>query len=306
MAKLKVGLIYGGESFEHEVSKMTAESIRENIDRDKFNVVDIYIDENGQFDEDLLNDIDVAFLAVHGPNCEDGKLQQFLEGRGLKYTGSGVEASRINLNKTLMHDVFKKSGLPTVEYRGFNIKEREEIQNYIQMIGLPVIIKPNNMGSSVGMTKITDIDQLEQAIFEASKCDGSLIVEKAVVNPRELEVAVLSNGSLIVSEPGEILTHGQIYSYKNKYQAPFATTATPDLGKKERAQLKSLAKQAFVATGCNGYARVDFFLGDHEIYINEVNTLPGFTAISMFPKMMANIGIDYEDLITKIIDLALE
>lgn len=156
MNKIKIGIIYGGESFEYDVSKMTAKSILENIDRELFDVKQIYIDKNGNFEENLLDNIDVAFLAVHGPNCEDGKLQQILENRGIKYTGPGVEASQINMDKILQHDYFKKAGLPVVEYRGFDKNDIDTIKEYVENIGMPVFVKPNNGGSSIGITELAN------------------------------------------------------------------------------------------------------------------------------------------------------
>jgi len=306
MNKIKVGLIYGGQSFEHEVSLETARSIRENIDTDKFELIDIFIDRDGKFDESLLDQIDVAFLAVHGPNCEDGKLQAFLENRGVKYTGPGVEASRINMNKTVMHDFFKKNGLPTVDYKGFAEIDQTIIIKYIKETGLPVIVKPNNMGSSVGMTKLDRIDEIDIALKMALQCDDSIIIEKAIPKPREIEVAVMGNDKLIISEPGEVLTNGNVYSYETKYLNPFSTTVNTNLDQHQKDYVKSTAEKAYIVTGCKGYSRIDFLLSEEKIYINEINTLPGFTSISMFPKLMANIGIDYKDLITRIINLALE
>jgi len=307
MVKTKVGLIYGGQSFEHEVSLMTAKSIRENIDTSMFDVVDIYIDENGKLDESLLNDIDVAFLAVHGPNCEDGKLQQYLEDHGVKYTGPGVEASRINMDKNKQHRVFKEAGLPVVEFEDFGRIEIGQAKEYAEKIKLPVFVKPNNGGSSIGMTKVSNIGELSVALEQAFEYNDRILIEKAVESPREIEVGILGNSDIVISEPGEILTHGEFYSYENKYNNPFDTATVADLAPEMAAKIKKLAQEAYIVTGCRGYARIDFFLDQNEnIYINEINTLPGFTKISMFPKLMANIGIVYKDLITKIIELALE
>jgi D-alanine-D-alanine ligase len=306
-SKIKVGLIYGGKSPEHEVSKMTAQSIREHIDRDRFDVMDIFIDKNGKLDEHLLDSIDVAFLAVHGPNCEDGKLQKYLEDQGIKYTGPEVEASRLNMDKILEHDCFKKVGLKVVEYKGFRINDDiENIKSYIQSIGLPVFIKPNNGGSSIGMSKVEKTDDISKALNEAFKFDDKICVEKAVKNPREIELAVLGNNDLTISNPGEVLSNGEFYSYETKYFKPFETTSKAMLTDSQISEVKDLARKPYIATGCSGYARIDFLLDGNKFYINEINTLPGFTSISMFPKLMENMGIKYKDLITKIIDLALE
>lgn len=304
--KIKVGLIFGGKSPEHEVSKMTAKSILGHINQDLFNITEIYIDQEGAFDESLLNSIDVAFLAVHGPNCEDGKLQQYLEDRKIRYTGSGVEASRINMDKILMHDAFKKAGLPTVEFHGFNKSTLNQIDDYIKNIGLPVFVKPNNAGSSIGISQVNKINDLHTAVDEAFKYDNEICIEKAVTNPREIELAVLGNDDLIVSNPGEIISHGKFYSYETKYFKPFDTTIESKLSENQIIEFNDLARKAYIATRCSGYSRVDFLLSSGKIYLNEINTLPGFTAISMFPKLMEAIGIDYKTLITRIINLALQ
>lgn len=307
MKKTKVGLIYGGESFEHEVSLMTAESIRKNIDREKFDVIDIFISKTGEMDENLLKDIDIAFLAVHGPNCEDGKLQQYLEDRGVKYTGPGVRASQISLNKTLMHSVFKNAGIPTIENRGFEKNETFQIEDYVKQIGLPVFVKPNNTGSSVGMNRADNMSELDSKIQEAFKYDDGICIEKAVIKPREIEIAVLGNDSLIISEPGEILTNGEFYSYDTKYIHPFdTTTKVENLSIEEKEKVKKWAEEAYRLIEFKGYARVDFLYKDGIIYLNEIQALPGFTQISMFPKLMMEIGVSYKDLITKIIELGIE
>jgi D-alanine-D-alanine ligase len=307
--KIKVGLIYGGASFEHEVSKMTAESIEDNIDRSIFKLINIYIDKKGKFDHRLLNDIEIAFLAVHGPNCEDGKLQSYLEKKGIRHTGSGVEASKINMDKVKMHQIFKDSGLKTVRFSGFTKNQaKAKIEQKInEEIGFPCFIKPNNTGSSIGVSKIEDFNGLKKAINLSFRYDNKIIIEEAVEEPRELEIAVLGNKQLILSQPGEILAHGKVYSYQSKYFKPFKIkTVAANLKRKETKQIKDMARKAYFSTGCRGYARIDFLMAkDGEIYINEINTLPGFTKISMFPKMMAAKGIKYKDLITRIINSAL-
>lgn len=306
MSKIKVGLIYGGASPEHDVSEMTADSVRENINKDKFEIKDIYIDKDGKFDESLLNDIDVAFLATHGPNCEDGRLQQCLEDQGIKYTGSGVDASRINMDKGLMHRTFKEAGLPTVEFEDFDKGEINKAKKFAQNVGFPVFVKPNNAGSSIGVSPVKNLRGLGEAIALALEYDKKITIEKAIVFPREIEVAILGNSDLTISQPGEVLTHGDFYSYENKYFKPFETTVSAALSPEKSEEIRQLAKKAYFSTGCRGYARVDFFLDEDNIYLSEINTLPGFTPVSMYPKMMANIGISYQDLITKIIELALE
>jgi D-alanine-D-alanine ligase len=307
--KIKVGLIYGGASFEHEVSKMTAKSIEEHINQSLFDIVKIYITKKGKFDHKLLS-IDVAFLAVHGPNCEDGKLQALFEKKEIKYTGSGVKASRINMDKVKMHQIFEDSGLKTVKFLGFTKNQSKfKIEQEIdEEIGFPCVIKPNNTGSSIGISKVEDFNGLKKAINLAFRYDKKIIVEEAIEEPRELEISVFGNKKLILSEPGEILAHGKVYSYEFKYFKPFKTKiVAANLKKGKINQIKEMARKAYLVTGCRGYARVDFLMDKNgQIFISEINTLPGFTKISMFPKMMAATGIKYKDLITKIINLALK
>lgn len=308
MKKKIVGLIYGGKSPEHEVSKMTAKSIRENIDRDQFDVIDIFIDKEGKYDYSILNNIDVAFLAVHGPNCEDGKLQKLLGKYKIKYTGSGAKSSKINMDKISQHRYFNKTGLKVTDNISFGKEALDDIVKAIKDFGLPVVIKPNNGGSSIGITKVENESKIKQAVVDARKYDTKIIVERAVSNPREIEIAILGNDELIISNPGEVISNGKFYSYETKYFKPFDTTVkAKNLSKNQIDGLKEMAKKAYRCTNCRGYARVDFFIDKNgEIYINEINTLPGFTKISMFPKLMQEMGISYKELITKIIKLALE
>jgi D-alanine-D-alanine ligase len=307
--KLKIGLIYGGDSFEHDISCLTAESILKNIDRDLFDVKEIYIPKSGKIDFDKLSDIDLAFLAVHGPNCEDGELQKVLEENNIKYTGSGVTASALNMNKAKMHSAFKNAGLPVVKYLSFTKFDSDtEIGAKTEAkIGYPCFIKPNNAGSSIGISKAKNIHELRLGIVKAFKYDDDITVEEAIKNPREIEIGILGNKELILSKPGEVLSEGQFYSFDAKYSHPFKTTIKTNLGVEKILELKKIAERAYKTTGCCGYARIDFLLDEKEnIFISEINTLPGFTKISQFPKLMEATGIKYKDLITKIINLAIE
>jgi len=189
---------------------------------------------------------------------------------------------------------------------GFDINNIDDVKEYVNKIGLPVFVKPNNGGSSLGMTKVESINDLDSTIDLAFGYDQKIIIEKGVATPREIELAILGNDDLTISEPGEILSNGEFYSYDNKYKKPFETSLKVELSAEQINETKQMAEKAYRATGCRGYSRVDFLLEGNKIYLNEINTLPGFTSISMFPKLMANIGIDYKELITKIIELALE
>lgn len=309
MSKMKVGVVFGGKSQEHEVSKMTKDSIIKHIDRSVFDVIEIYIDRYGILDQKLLDSIDIAFLAVHGANVEDGKLQSYLEEKGVKYTGSGIEASAINMDKARMHKKLREAGLRTVKY--FRAKTSDcinKIDNSItREIAYPCFLKSNNAGSSIGITKVNSKSDLLKAINEAAKYDSSITIEEAIEKPLEVEVAILGNDNLLVSNPGEILSNGEFYSYEHKYFKPFDTSAkTNKLSAEQTAEIKRMAAKGYRSTGCKGYARVDFFVDQKGlVYLNEINTLPGFTKTSMFPKLMAQSGIAYKELITRIIELAL-
>jgi D-alanine-D-alanine ligase len=211
------------------------------------------------------------------------------------------------MDKILMHDCFIRAGLPVVEYKGFNKNNVGQLKEYVKKIGLPVFVKPSNGGSSIGITKVTNLDDLTQAVGEALMFDDQICLEKGIEKPREIEIAVLGNHDLTISFPGEVLSEGEFYSYETKYFNPFNTTTKAKLTDKQIAEFKKMAEKAYRATDCQGYARIDFLLDQkNKIYINEINTLPGFTSISMFPKLMADIGIGYKELITRIIELALE
>lgn len=306
--KVKVGLIYGGESFEHEVSKMTAKSIEEHIDREKFEIKKIYIELDGTFDHSLLDDIDVAFLAVHGPNCEDGSLQKLLKKKKIRFTGSGILASQINMSKKKMHRAFKVAGLPIVAF--FCVKKSDGTkkihEKIVERFGYPCFVKPDNAGSSVGISTTENYEELKDSLKSAFQYDSDVVIEAAVKKPREIEIAILGNKKLFLSGPGEIMSDGEFYSYEKKYFDPFELEVVANnLSKTQVSQIKELAKKAYLSTNCKGYARADFFINENnEVYINELNTLPGFTATSMYPKMMEAAGISYKELITRIIELA--
>ena len=308
MRKINVGLIYGGNSCEHEVSKMTAQSVLENIDRDIFNVREIFLSKKSKLEPWSLKDIDIAFLAVHGPNCEDGKMQKILESNSVRYTGSKVEASILNMDKIKMHDAFKTAGLPVVEYLPFDKFDSDSqiIEQTETKIGYPCFVKPNNTGSSIGVSKVKNIHELRQAILRAFKFDEKIIIEKCVPDATDVEIGVLGNAELVVSDPGMIAYNEDFYTYEAKYSNAETTIEFDCLDEAISKEIKKMAKIAFLATGCSGYARIDFLVSKTgEIFINEINTLPGFTKTSMYPKLMAKKGIGYTDLITHIINLAL-
>lgn len=301
--------MYGGNSCEHDVSCMTFESISKNIDRNKFDVSEIKVGRDGLFDKSRLKGVDVVFLAFHGENYEDGSFQQYLESIGIKYTGSGVEASKINMDKVAQKEYFSRSDLRVAQYIPISAKDDINLidRDINYRFGYPVIVKPINGGSSIGISRSNNLSELKDSIKSASKISRDIIIEQSIKISREIEVAILGNKKLTISAPGEVLGGGNIYSYDAKYKGIFKTTEkAEDISKEMQGKIRSWARTAYLGTGCKGYARVDFFIDDsEELIINEINTLPGFTKISMFPKLMAASGIGYKELITKIINLAI-
>ena len=260
----------------------------------------------------LAEAIDVAFLVVHGPFGEDGTLQGFLELAGIPYVGAGVLASAIAMDKVVFKDLMRGHGLPVVESTWFRRGswEREPahvLREVAETIGRRSVVKPARLGSSVGMTLVHDLDELPGALAEAFRYDTKLIVERYVEGARELECGVLGNDDPIVFEPGEVRSLHELYDYEAKYVEGLASvepraSVDADLA----ARLKELSLAAYRAVDGAGLARVDFLVTPEDAYISEMNTLPGFTATSMYPKQAALAGWDFDALIARLIELALE
>lgn len=325
-----VGILFGGPSVEHEVSIVSARGVFENIDKKLFNPLPIYQDKRGNFYshsfskkvldgkiekkppisfEELIkkNQIKVIFPLIHGTFGEDGTLQGFLQAHNMKYVGCGVKASAIGMDKQLCKKIWENCGLPVVPY--FTIYKESYI-NELKIIGkklkYPLFVKPADSGSSIGITKVKGKSDLVGAIENAFKFTRKVLLEKAVFG-REIEVSILgSYDPEYISPPGEIVPSKEFYDYEDKYKLNKAKLLVPaPLNDKLISNFKKLAKKAFQTIDGYGMARVDFFLGnDNKIYINEINTIPGFTPISMYPKLLALCGISYKDLITKLLKLA--
>ena len=256
--------------------------------------------------------IDVAFLVVHGPYGEDGTLQGFLELAGIPYVGAGVLASAVAMDKVVFKDLMRGHELPVVDYTSFRRAawEREPdhvVRRVAETIGHRSVVKPARLGSSVGMTLVHDLDELPAALDEAFLWDSKVIVEAYVPNARELECGVIGNADPIVFEPGEVRSGHEFYDYEAKYVAGLATVepradVDPDLA----VQLKELALAAYRAVDCAGLARIDFLVTADEVYLSEMNTLPGFTETSMYPKQAELAGLPFSELIGRLIELALE
>lgn len=307
--KTKVTILYGGISAENEVSKMSAKSIMENIDTEKFDVIPVEISKNGGFNEAKVKSAEVVFPVLHGRGGEDGSIQGYFETIGKPYVGSGIEASALALDKIVSKQIWQNLGLPVPSFHFFTkFQWQENPTSILQKIAPPVFVKPANTGSSIGISKVEKEEDLRKAIEKALKYHHRIIVEEALENIREIELSVLGNSELIISLPGEILPAEEFYTYDAKYKLDSGLVYPAKISKRKISEIQKIAETAFKALDCKGFARVDIFMEKPEgkIYLNEINTIPGFTKISMFPKLMETKGINYKDLITKIIELALE
>jgi len=377
MKKLRVGILFGGRSGEHEVSLLSAASVLKAIDRKKFDVVPIGITKDGHWLADgqarhlldgdqspvaqrlragdpeatpgarLLQEgiptllapepaetraelaeghaqppaanLDVVFPVLHGTFGEDGTIQGLFELAGIAYVGSGVLGSAAGMDKDVMKRLFAQARLPIVKHVALLRAEwekqpRKAIQQIEAALRYPVFVKPANLGSSVGISKAHDRKELGPALTLAARYDRKLIVEQGVggkkAKARELEVAVLGNDSPHASVVGEIIPGKEFYDYEAKYLSEGSVPVIPArLTRAEAKQIREMAVSAFKACDLSGLARVDFLMepdGKKRIYLNEVNTMPGFTQISMFPKLWEATGVPYTELISRLIELALE
>lgn len=334
MDRLKVGIIFGGRSGEHEVSLMSATSVLNYLDKDKYEPVPIGITKEGRWltagnplealkrgnikgegplPVELLEKLDVVFPVLHGPFGEDGTIQGLLEMLNIPYVGAGVLGSAVGMDKGIMKMLFQQAGLPVVDYLTFLRRDWEGdratiIDSIEKELGYPAFVKPVNLGSSVGISKATDREELEQAVDLACRFDREIIVEK-FVNCREIECSVLGNDRPEASLPGEIVPHLDFYNYEAKYTDGKSDFFLPaPLSPEKTEEVREYATRAFLAVKACGMARVDFFLDKDtgQLYVNELNTIPGFTHLSMYPKMWEITGLQYPDLLDKLIDLALE
>jgi D-alanine-D-alanine ligase len=264
-----------------------------------------------------LSDLDVVFPVLHGPFGEDGTVQGLLELAGLPYVGAGVTASAVAMDKIIYKDVMKAHGLPIVPHLHFKRKRWEQdpegvLRQISEELGNHVFTKPANLGSSVGIRKCFDRQSLIDGLDEAARFDRKLLVEQAVPDAREIEVSVLGNDDPIASLPGEIVPKREFYDYVAKYidegDEASALLVPAPLSDALTQLIQELALKAYLAIDCAGMARVDFLLNGRsdEVFVNEINTIPGFTSISMYPKLWEATGIPYSQLISRLVDLALE
>jgi D-alanine-D-alanine ligase len=301
--KTKIGLVFGGKSGEHEVSVRSAMAIRKILNL-KYKVLDIMIDKSGKFDLDLVKKAQVIFPIVHGSFGEDGCLQGLLEMLDKPYVGAGVLGSAVGMDKDIQKRLLIQSDIPVTKYQIIKKGEIIEVDNY------PVFVKPANSGSSVGISKCKNKNELTRAIKNAFMYDTKVLIEVAIEG-RELEISVLGNEEPIASVPGEIIPRGKhkFYDYDAKYiDENGAELVIPaKLSTKKIKEIKSLAIRTYKILECCGMARVDIFLRpDGKVVINEINTIPGFTDISMYPKLWKVSGLPYPKLLDRLIELAIE
>ena len=306
--KKVVGILYGGKSAEHEISLMSAENVFEAIDKDKFEPVMIKIDKNGRWETKDFSKFDIIFPILHGPFGEDGTVQGLLKLADIPFVGPGVLGSAAGMDKDVMKRLLRDAQIPIGKF--ITVKNHETIPSFEEAknaLGNPVFIKPANMGSSVGISKVNNEDEYIAAVKEAFKYDTKIVIEEFILG-RELECAVLGNEEPIASLPGELITTDDFYSYNAKYSDKSETILQipAKLDDAVTKRIQDMAIKVFQALCCEGLSRVDFFLKDSgELIVNEINTIPGFTKISMYPKMFEASGIPYTNLITRLIELAI-
>ena len=333
--KTKLGVIYGGMSSENEVSKVSASYVLDNLDKNKYDIYPIYIDKEGKwfYEEkeidnyiNFLKDMDVLFPVLHGLYGEDGTIQGLFELIKKPYVGCKVLGSALGMDKIYAKTIFKSAGInvaPYVYVKKINDKyilvdkhfdeEILSIEDIIPKIegeiNYPIFIKPSNQGSSVGITKAHNSKELESGLVDAFNYDRKVLLEEGIVG-REVECGVLGNEDVIASSVGEVIVKSdEFYSYDAKYKDETTITEIPaSISKELSDEIRRLAIKAYKAIDGKGLSRVDFFIekDTNRIIINEINTLPGFTSISMYPKLFDNVGIKYSDLLDRLIELSKE
>ncbi|MFW6129147.1 MAG: D-alanine--D-alanine ligase family protein [Candidatus Aminicenantaceae bacterium] len=338
--KLKVALLFGGRSAEHEISLLSASAIYKNLDKSKYDCILIYINKKGlwkiinslpfpssQLEKGIFHSFlpfqkkqsplntspDIFFPVLHGPYGEDGTIQGLLEMSDVPYVGASVLPSAIGMDKSATKNALIMNGLPVTEHlviydNHWHKEQKSILSTIVGQIPLPLFIKPANMGSSVGITKVTETNKITDAVSTAFQYDRKIIVEKAIKG-RELECSVLGNDDPFASLPGEIIPYREFYDYKDKYIEGKTRFKIPaELPDTIINEIQQLSIKAYKAIDCCGMARVDFFLENKKknIFINEINTIPGFTEISMFPKLLELSGISFPVVLEKLIDLAVE
>jgi D-alanine-D-alanine ligase len=312
--KLRVAVVYGGRSGEHEVSVRSAKAVLDGMDPAKYDKIEYFIDKQGTWSPRAIgpepganSGIDVVFPVLHGTFGEDGTIQGLFELADLPYVGAGVLGSSVSMDKEMMKRVCAERMLPIVDYVTVT-RDQRDLEKICEHLPFPMFVKPANLGSSVGISKAHDVRELESAVALAAQYDSKVIVERGILG-RELECAVLGNDRPVASLPCEILPSREFYDYDDKYLLDRAETRLPAaLPPEKTEELRRLAVECYRAVECAGMGRVDFLLEEAtgKLYINEINTIPGFTSISMYPKMWEASGLGFGALIDRLIELALE
>ena len=314
MKRLRVAVLYGGRSGEHEVSLVSAESVIAAMDPERYEVQRILITKDGRWQPRAISpepganpDIDVVFPVLHGTFGEDGTVQGLLELACLPYVGAGVLASSVSMDKEVQKRLCLERGLPVADYITFR-RGQFHPEEVCSRLRFPVFVKPANLGSSVGISKAKSCEELKAALELAGQFDRKIVVERGIAG-REFECAVMGNDEPIAAVPCEILPSREFYDYEDKYLLSQAKTVVPaELSVTQTREIQNLAMAAYKAVECEGMARVDLLMeqATGNVFINEINTVPGFTSISMFPKMWEAAGIPYPELIDRLIELALQ
>lgn len=351
MAKLKIAVLFGGASSEHEVSLVSAYTVLKNIPKDKYDVFCVGITKKGHWmyypgeyediktgkwennpdcctailspdaihkgfivmgsDDAYLRKADVVFPVLHGANGEDGTVQGLCRLAGMPCVGCDMTSSAVCMDKTITHKILEYAGIktaPFVEVRRSSLRKTDEIIAEItDKLGFPVFVKPACAGSSVGVSRAENAGELKSALKVAFAHGEKVLVEKEIIG-KEVECAVLGNGNeLLASIPGQITPAEKFYDYDAKYKLGTSVLSIPaKISEKQTEELRETAKKAYSACGCSGLSRVDFFVCENGIILNEINTIPGFTSISMYPKLMEKMGIPCPELIDRLIQLALD
>jgi len=330
-AKTSVGLIFGGLSAEHEVSLLSARAIYKHLDKNRFLPLLIYIDKQGRYavidEKTFLTgdfsvpeghsfipwagrttreiDADIYFPILHGPNGEDGRIQGLFDMAGKPYVGANSFSSALAMDKAVTKTLFLNAGLKTPDFLVFTEYEPQRIRALVsQRLHYPVFVKPCSLGSSVGISRVKDESGLDRALELAFRYDRKILVEQGI-DAREIEISVMGNKDILISPPGELVPGNEFYDYADKYLDGKTVFHIPAQLREETGQkIKDMAGKAFRALYLNGMSRIDFFLEKKsgEVFINEINTIPGFTEISMFPKLWQVAGISFQELIGRLID----
>ncbi len=306
--KLKIGVLFGGKSAEHEVSINSADNIVKALDKDKYQIFPVKIDKKGKFDLDAIRKMDVIFPVLHGPFGEDGSMQGLLKIFNLPFVGPSVLGSAVSMDKDVMKRLFKEAEIPIGKFITIYSGEKTSFQKIKKILGPSVFVKPANMGSSVGIHKVESEKKWVSALKDAFQYDLKLVIEETIEG-QEIECSVLGNENPMASIPGEIVPKNDFYSYKAKYiSADGADLIIPArLSKNIVKKVQEMAIKVFKTLGCEGMGRVDFFVSkEGKIYVNEINTIPGFTNISMYPKLWEASGIPTTKLLDRLIELAIE